>query len=189
MSGPTFIQPPAKRPKPLSRPKAGEALPCYGVTPGSNSLRIGLRARELAVVNRALSILGAYMRTARDVFDSPDAVKSYLRLQLDGEPVEYFGVLYLDGQNRGLAFERHFTGTLTYTSVHPREIVAAALRHGAAGVVLAHNHPSGNIRPSRADEALTQTLKQALALVDVRVLDHVIVGGGAALSMAEQGMV
>lgn len=182
-------QPPAKRPKPLLRSKAGEAMPTYGVASGSNSLRIGLRARERAVVERALSILGAYMRTPDVVFDSPDAVSSYLRLQLDGETVEYFGALYLDSQNRCIAFERHFTGTLAQTSVHPREIAVAALRHGASAVILAHNHPSGIVKPSRADEALTQTLKQALALVDVRVLDHVIVGGGGSLSMAEQGMV
>ena len=184
-----IAQPPAKRPKPLQRAKVGETMPAYGVAPGSSSLRIGLRARERAVVERALSILGAYMRTPDSAFDSPDAVKSYLRLQLDGETAEHFGVLYLDSQNRGIAFERHFTGTLTQTSVYPREIVAAALRHGAAGVVLAHNHPSGNTRPSRADEALTQTLKHALALVDVRVLDHVIVGGGASMSMVEHGLI
>lgn len=184
-----LAQAPAKRPKPLPRPKVGEAMPIYGVAQGSNSLRIGLRARERAVVERALLILGAYMRATEVFFDSPDAVSSYLRLQLDGETVEHFGVLYLDSQNKGIAFERHFTGTMTQTSVYPREIAVAALRHGASGVVLAHNHPSGNTRPSRADEALTQTLKHALALVDVRVLDHVIVGGGQALSMAEHGMV
>ena len=180
---------PAKRPKPLQRPKAGEALPSYGAGRGSNSLRVGLRARERAVVDRALSILGAYMRTADCLFDSSDLVKNYLRLQLDGEPVEHFGALYLDSQNRGIAFERHFTGTLTQTGVYPREIVEAALRHGAMAVVLTHNHPSGRTTPSRADVALTQTIKSALALVDVRVLDHVIVGGGDALSMAEQGLI
>jgi len=116
-------------------------------------------------------------------------VKQYLRLHLAAETCEHFAVLYLDAQNRGIAFERHFTGTLKQATVYPREIVAAVLRHEAAAVVLAHNHPSGNVRPSREDEALTVTLKQALALVDVRVLDHVIVGGGQALSMAEEGLI
>ena len=94
----------------------------------------------------------------------------------------------LDVQNRAIAFEVMFTGTLTQTSVYPREVVCAALGHGAAAVVIAHNHPSGSVQPSLADEALTQTLKRALALVDVRVLDHVIVGAGDTLSMAERGL-
>jgi DNA repair protein RadC len=102
---------------------------------------------------------------------------------------EHFGVLYLDNQNRLIAFEYHFTGTLTQASVYPREIVRAALAHHAAAVVLCHNHPSGAVIPSRADEALTQTLKAALSLVDVRVLDHVIVAPGASFSMAERGLI
>ena len=97
-------------------------------------------------------------------------------------------MLFLDAQNRFMAFERVFTGTLTQTSVHPREIVQAALRHRAAAVILVHNHPSGSVQPSRADEALTSTLKTTLALVDVWVLDHVIVARGATLSMAEKGL-
>ena len=123
----------------------------------------------------------------RTVFETPDAVKHYLQLHLAGKPHEVFSVLFLDVQNRLLAMEELFRGTLTQTSVYPREIVLRALHHQAAAVVLAHNHPSGSVQPSRADEALTQTLKAALALVDVRVLDHVIVGAGEALSMAERG--
>ena len=183
----TLIAKPAKVSIQLRHAKAGEALPAYGLSQGSNGFCRGLRARERAVIDRALEILGRYLRGPGDVFGSPDAVKQYLRLHLAAEPCEHFAVLYLDSQNRGLAFERHFTGTLTQTNVHPREIVAAALRHQAAAVVLAHNHPSGSVQPSRADENLTHTLKQALALVDVRVLDHVIVGGSQALSMAENG--
>jgi DNA repair protein RadC len=99
-----------------------------------------------------------------------------------------FAVLFLDAQNRLIAMDELFRGTLTQTSVYPREVVLRALRHEAASVVLAHNHPSGTVQPSRADEALTQTLKAALALVDVRVLDHVIVAPGGALSMAEKGL-
>jgi DNA repair protein RadC len=99
-----------------------------------------------------------------------------------------FAVLFLDAQNRMLAMEELFRGTLTQTSVYPREIVLRALQHGAAAVVLAHNHPSGTVDPSRADEVLTHTLRAALGLVDVRVLDHVIVAQGGALSMAERGL-
>ena len=96
-------------------------------------------------------------------------------------------MLFLDIQNRLVAMEQMFQGTLSQTSVYPREVVKRALHHQAAAVVLAHNHPSGTVQPSRADELLTQTLKAALALVDVRVLDHVIVGQGQTLSMAERG--
>lgn len=129
------------------------------------------------------------MTEDRSVFDSSDAVKNYLSLHIGCEPCEHFAVLFLDSQHRAIAFERMFVGTLTQTSVYPREVVLAALRHNAAAVVLAHNHPSGSVQPSRADEHLTQTLKTALAMVDVRVLDHVIVGGGNALSMAERGLI
>jgi DNA repair protein RadC len=97
-------------------------------------------------------------------------------------------VLFLDSQHRLLALEELFTGTLTQTSVYPREVVLRALHHNAGAVVLAHNHPSGVAEPSRADEFLTQTLKSALALVDVRVLDHLVVGQGRVVSFAERGL-
>ena len=103
-----------------------------------------------------------------------EPVKQYLQLHQAGEQREHFAVMYLDSQNRLIAFQVHFTGTLSQTSVYPREIVLAALGYNAGAVVLAHNHPAGNVTPSRADECLTQTIKAALALVDVRVLDHVI---------------
>jgi DNA repair protein RadC len=125
----------------------------------------------------------------REVFSSPGAVKQYLQLRLAARPHEVFAVLFLDAQNRLLALEELFRGTLTQTSVYPREVVQQALHHRAAAVVLAHNHPSGTVQPSRADEALTQTLKTALALVDVRVLDHVVVAPGGAFSMAEHGLI
>ena len=112
------------------------------------------------------------------MFDSPGAVKDYLQLQLAAAQHEVFAVLFLDAQHRLIALEELFRGTLTQTSVYPREVVKRALQHHAAAVVLAHNHPSGVAEPSRADESLTQTLKSALALVDVRVLDHVVVGQG-----------
>jgi DNA repair protein RadC len=122
------------------------------------------------------------------VFSAPDAVKHYLQLHLSRLGHEVFAVLFLDAQNRLIAMEELFRGTLTQTSVYPREVVLRALHYQAASCVLAHNHPSGTVQPSRADEALTQTLKAALALVDVRVLDHVIVAPGHALSMAERGL-
>lgn len=124
----------------------------------------------------------------RDVLTSPEAVKSYLRLKLQDLPREVFVVIFLDAQNRVQAIDELFAGTLTQTSVYPREVVKRALAHNAAAVIFAHNHPSGVAEPSHADEALTRVLQQALALVDVRVLDHFVVGRGAALSFAERGL-
>ena len=125
----------------------------------------------------------------REVFDSPDAVGLYLQMQLGARPHEVFAVMFLDAQHRLIALEELFRGTLTQTSVYPREVAVRALHHHASAVVLAHNHPSGSVDPSRADEALTQSLKAALGLVDVRVLDHVIVGDGQTLSMASKGLI
>jgi DNA repair protein RadC len=145
------------------------------------------RSELLAVLELARRAVAEQLKV-REVFSSPDAVKNYLQLQLGRRPHEVFAVLFLDAQNRLIAMEELFRGTLTQTSVYPREVVLKALQHHAAALVLAHNHPSGTVQPSRADEALTQTLKAALALVDVRVLDHVIVAPGQALSMAEKGL-
>ncbi|MGH8632221.1 MAG: RadC family protein [Burkholderiales bacterium] len=119
---------------------------------------------------------------------SPQAVRDYLRLTLQHRPVEVFMAILLDAQNRVIAAEELFAGTLSQTSVYPREVVKTALKHNAASVIFAHNHPSGVAEPSRADEVLTQALKRALESVDVRVLDHFIVGGDAALSFAERGL-
>ncbi|HWQ39665.1 MAG TPA: DNA repair protein RadC [Burkholderiales bacterium] len=119
---------------------------------------------------------------------SPQAVRDYLRLTLQHKPVEVFMGIFLDAQNRVIAADALFSGTLTQTSVYPREVVKTALKHNAASVIFAHNHPSGLAEPSRADEVLTQALKRALELVDVRVLDHFIVGNGLALSFAERGL-
>jgi DNA repair protein RadC len=145
------------------------------------------RAELIAVMELARRALAQQLKE-REVFGSPQAVKDYLRMHLAHKPHEVFAVLFLDAQNRLIALEELFRGTLTQTSVYPREVVLKALHHHAASVVLAHNHPSGTVQPSRADEALTHTLKAALALVDVRVLDHVIVAPGDALSMAEKGL-
>jgi DNA repair protein RadC len=145
------------------------------------------RAELVAVLELARRALAQRMKE-RTVFDTPDAVKHYLQLRLSAKPHEVFAVLFLDVQNRLIALEEMFQGTLTQTSVYPREVVLRALHHQASAVVLAHNHPSGTVQPSRADEMLTQTLKTTLALIDVRVLDHIIVAPGEALSMAERGL-
>jgi DNA repair protein RadC len=137
----------------------------------------------LELARRAL----AQRMKERTVFDTPDAVKHYLQLRLSAKPHEVFAVLFLDVQSRLIYLEEMFQGTLTQTSVYPREVVRA-LHHQASAVVLAHNHPSGTVQPSRADEILTQTLKTTLALIDVRVLDHIIVAPGETLSMAERGL-
>jgi DNA repair protein RadC len=145
------------------------------------------RAELVAVMELARRALGQKLK-AREVFETPDALKRYVQLHLGHRPSEVFCVLFLDAHNRLIEMRELFHGTLTQTSVYPREIVKEALALHAASVVLAHNHPSGTVHPSRADESLTQTLKAALALVDVRVLDHVIVAPGHALSMAEKGL-
>ena len=124
----------------------------------------------------------------RDVLSSPQQVRDYLCLKLGSLPREVFMVLFLDAQNRVLVQEELFSGTLTQTSVYPREVVKRALHYNAASVIFAHNHPSGLAEQSRADELLTTALKQALALVDVRVLDHFIVAGNNTLSFAEKGL-
>ena len=145
------------------------------------------QAELLAVFEMARRALSQRLKE-REAFHTPGAVKQYLQLQLAHKNHEVFAVLFLDSQNRMLAMEELFRGTLSQTSVYPREVVLRALHHQAAAVVLSHNHPSGSVQPSRADEHLTQTLKASLALVDVRVLDHIIVGQGQVLSMAEQGL-
>jgi DNA repair protein RadC len=123
-----------------------------------------------------------------DALNSPRAVRDYLQLLLRGRGQEVFMVIFLDAQHRVLASEEMFQGTLTQTSVYPREVVKRALAHNAAAVIFAHNHPSGVAEPSQSDQLLTDALKQALALVDVRVLDHFIVAGAGCLSFAERGM-
>ena len=123
-----------------------------------------------------------------DTLTSPEAVRDYLRLTLAARSNEVFVGLFLDSQHRLIAADELFQGTLAQTSVYPREIVKAALAHNAAAVIFAHNHPSGVAEPSRADELLTQSLKAALALIDVRTLDHFIVAGGQVVSFAERGM-
>lgn len=119
---------------------------------------------------------------------SPQTVRDYLRLRFGAREHEVFCVLFLDAQNRIVDFAELFRGTVTQTSVYPREVVKEALARNAASVILAHNHPSGSAEPSRADEHLTQVLRQALGLIDVRVLDHIVVSTAEAVSMAERGL-
>jgi DNA repair protein RadC len=124
----------------------------------------------------------------RDALSSPRAVRDFLQLTLGGRAHEVFVALFLDAQNRLLGSEELFRGTLSQTSVYPREVVKTALRYNAAAVIFAHNHPSGVAEPSRADELLTQTLKQALSLVEIKTLDHFIVAGTRTVSFAERGL-
>ena len=132
-------------------------------------------------------ILEEEMRTV-DALTSPHAARTYLRARLRDLPHEVFGCLYLDSKHRPIAFEELFRGTIDGASVYPREVVKLVLSNNAAAVILAHNHPSGNPEPSTADQSLTRRLKSALALVDVRLVDHIIIGDGHSVSMSERGL-
>jgi DNA repair protein RadC len=144
-------------------------------------------AQLVAVLEMARRCLSEELR-AGAALNSPSAVRDYLRLALGAREHEVFVALFLDAQHRVIAIEELFRGTLTQTSVYPREVVKAALRRNAAAVILAHNHPSGVAQPSQADELLTRSLIEALALIDVKVLDHFIVAGNQTLSFAERGL-
>jgi len=145
------------------------------------------RAEVAAVMELARRALTQELRETTTL-DSPQAVRELLQMQIGGLPHEVFTVLYLNNQHQLLALEELFRGTLTQTSVYPREVVLRALHHQAAAVVLAHNHPSGAATPSSADEMVTRTLRSALGLIDVRVLDHFIVTRHQVTSMAELGL-
>jgi DNA repair protein RadC len=151
---------------------------------GIGTARTAELAAMVELVRRSLVEVAA----ERDALQSPQAVRDYLRLALAERPYEVFVGLFLDSQNRLLATEELFRGTLAQTSVYPREVVKAALARNAAAVIFAHNHPSGLAEPSRADELLTLALKQALSLVDVRTLDHFVIAGGRLTSLAERGL-
>ncbi|HEY6240352.1 MAG TPA: DNA repair protein RadC [Burkholderiales bacterium] len=151
----------------------------------------GLGPAKLAQIQAALELARRALKeeiSSRDALSSPRAVRDYLRLLLAGREQEVFVVLLLDAQHRVVACEELFSGTLTQTSVYPREVVKCALKHNAAAVIFAHNHPSGVAEPSHADEILTRSLKSALALVDIQVLDHFIVAGTRTMSFAERGL-
>ena len=139
------------------------------------------------VISTALKLLA--QRVAKgSLLSSPNAVKNYLRLRFADLQHEVFCLLYVDNRNRLIACEDLFRGTIDGATVHPREVVKAALRHNAAGVLIAHNHPSGVAEPSQADELITRRLKTALDYVDIRVIDHLVVSAGEAVSMAERGI-
>lgn len=140
------------------------------------------------IIEQALALLACEVKESSPL-SCPNAVKDYLRLLLADRPHEVFAVVFLDSQHCVLETVEMFRGTLNQTSVYPREVAIEALKRNAAAVILCHNHPSGCATPSRADENLTQTLKQSLALLDVRVLDHFIVTRAKAVSMAEMGLV
>ena len=144
---------------------------------------------EQRAIATALRAMERVMRRSGPIMSSPRVARDFLTLQLAARDHEVFAVVYLDARNRMIAYEEPFRGTLTQTAVYPREIVKAALLHGAAAVLFAHNHPSGNPEPSAADRTLTQTLKTALATVDVNVLDHIIVAGASTYSFAERGLI
>jgi DNA repair protein RadC len=165
---------------------ASAPLAQLAATPGIGQAKAAQLQASFELARRAL----AEEMSERDNFSSPELVRDWLRLQLAMHQHEVFMALWLDAQNRLLLAETLFTGTLTQTSVYPREVVKRALSTNAAAVILAHNHPSGLAEPSSADQLLTGSLKQALALVDVRLLDHFIVAGNARpLSFAERGLI
>jgi len=141
-----------------------------------------------AIIAQALTILKSRLDVAKVSIGSPNAARDYWRMQLAQKQQEVFCCLFVNSQHRVIACETMFTGTLSQTSVYPREVVKAALHHNAAAVFFCHNHPSGVAEPSRADELLTTCLKQSLALVDIKVLDHFIVAGTSIFSFAERGL-
>jgi DNA repair protein RadC len=141
-----------------------------------------------AVMEMARRALGDELKS-RDALLSPEAVRNYLRLKLSHKEHEVFIAIFLDARNRSIATEEMFNGTLTQTSVYPREVLKRALYHNAAAIIFAHNHPSGVAELSEADKILTQSLKKALALVDIKVLDHFIIGNGKIMSFAENCLI
>ena len=163
---------------------SGASREAFCAVPGLGSAKYAQLQAATELTRRALA---AEMKSGINL-SSPSTVRDFLRLSIQNRQVEVFVGLFLDAQNRVIAVEELFSGTLTQTSVFPREVVRKALHHNAASVIFAHNHPSGVAEPSHADETLTQALKEALALIDVRVLDHFVVGRGATLSFAERGL-
>lgn len=140
-------------------------------------------------IRLALSILEKRMRSTPEmVADSPDTVSNYLKLKLAEKEAEVFSVMFLDNRHRLICYREMFYGTIDGASVYPREVVKAVLQHNAAAIIIAHNHPSGVPEPSSADERITEKLKDACALVEIRLLDHVIVGGMDTISLASRGL-
>ncbi|EPK0740619.1 MULTISPECIES: RadC family protein [Klebsiella] len=149
----------------------------------------GLTPYAQRTIRRAINLLDKYLRQPGIAFTSSTASRDWLRLQLAGQEREVFMVLYLDNQHCLLESETLFAGSINHVQVHPREVVKSALRFNAAAVVLAHNHPSGNPKPSQCDRNITGRLKEALALVDVNTLDHLVIGSESIVSFAERGWI
>ncbi len=156
-------------------------------TYGADGVDVKIRKSGDAVIQRALEILASRLTLPGLLVESPSVVTDYLKLKLAEEPNEQFCCLWLNNRHRMVGFDMIFQGTIDGASVHPRVVVQSALKHNAAAVILVHNHPSGDPDPSEADMRITARLKDALALIDVRVLDHVIVGGMETVSFAETG--
>jgi len=151
----------------------------------------GIGPARYAAVQAAVELARRYFREAMRIgpaLDAPDAARAFLLAQLRDRPYEVFCCLYLDKRHRLICFEELFRGTIDGAGVHPREVLRQTLLHNAAAVIIAHNHPSGVLEPSQADEFITRRLRDALALVDVRVLDHIIVGDGHCFSFSEHGL-
>lgn len=160
-----------------------------GLTLEPDSMRrTGLSTEDRDLIERAIQCLEAKYLVTQDVLTSPEATRDYLKLRLDGIGYEVFALLLLDNRHAVLRYVELFRGTIDGASVHPREVVKLVLATNAAAVILAHNHPSGIAEPSQSDIRITQRLKDALGLIDVRVLDHLIIGQGPGTSLAERGL-
>jgi DNA repair protein RadC len=179
-------------------PPIGETFPVGVVSSNFNNEEITIMnsynpnlrisaVRANLLIKLALACLEKRLRNGNESFTHPKDVRDYLRLQLANEPNEVFGVLFLTNANRLLAFEKMFWGTITSSTVHPRVVVQKALKHNAAAVILAHNHPAGICKPSVGDQMITQKLRDILHVIDVSVLDHIIVAGDSCYSFTEQG--
>ena len=170
---------------------AGGLKPLLDLEPSALAARPRLGAAKACRLHAALEIARRYLASELrrpDVLAHPTACADYLRSRIGAHPYEVFACLFLDQRHRVIAFEELFRGSINGASVHPREVVRRCLTHNAAAVILAHNHPSGVAEPSQADRDITAELKRALALIDVRVLDHFIVGSGAPTSLALRGL-
>ncbi|MEQ8288547.1 MAG: DNA repair protein RadC [Gammaproteobacteria bacterium] len=154
--------------------------------------RKGLGIVKYVQIQAAIELGRRYLQAGMqvsDTFTSPQQTREFLTLKLRAYPYEVFACLYLDNRHRLIQFEELFRGTIDSAQVHAREVVRTAIKHNAAAVIFSHNHPSGVAEPSQADIRLTENLKLALAMIDVRVLDHLVIGSGEAVSLAERGLI
>ncbi len=151
----------------------------------------GLGTTKFIQIKAAIELGQRYLKSSierEDALKSPEDTRNFLALRLGAYPYEVFACLFLDNQNRVITFKELFRGTINGATVHPREVVKEALEQNAASLIFAHNHPSGSVDPSAADQAITQRLKEALSLVDIKVLDHIIIGGESSVSFSERGL-